>query len=92
MSILLAFENLCGKSETGVVGDVTVHEPVSRVVSFEGDDDEAIGREEDDVASRRVDQFGFVVGEVEGLVFFLLEDGEVMAMKVDLNQRRKGIG
>lgn len=66
-----------------MVGDVAVREPGARVVGAEGDDDVAVVGEEDDVAAGRVGEFGVEVGrEVGG--GGLLEDGEVVAVEVDL--------
>ena len=81
----LALEDLQGEALGGVAGDVAVHEPAARVVGLEGDDDEALRGQEDDVAARRVVELQVEEGGVVGLAGHLLEDGEVVAVEVDLH-------
>lgn len=64
-------------------GDVAVYQPGARVVRFEGDDDEAVGGEEDDVAAWGVVEFEVQERLVEGSGG-LLEEGEVVPVEVDL--------
>ena len=82
---VLRLHNLRGQAEGSVQGDVAVHDPGARVVEAEGDDGVAVLGQEDDVPSGRV-----VGGEVdavgEGLVGDLLQDGEVVAVEVDLRR------
>lgn len=61
-----------------------MHEPAARIVGLESDDDEAIGREENDVSAGRVVQVELDFGGVVVLMFLLLEDGKVMAVEMDL--------
>ena len=67
-------------------GEVALDDPRGRIIGFEGDDDEAEGGEENDVATGRVAVVEGEVcrsGEVEGDVG-LLEEGEVVAVEMDL--------
>ena len=73
-------------------------QPRARVVGLEGDDDVPIGRQQDHVAARRVDPLQLYGGGVPLLARGLLEDGEVVAVKMDLlgtvsialGERRRG--
>lgn len=60
-----------------------MQEPGARVVGFEGDGDEAVGGEEHDVAAWGVVVLGVEEGGVEWLGG-LLEESEIMTVKVDL--------
>lgn len=66
-----------------MVGDVAVEEPGARVVGLEGDDDDAVGGEEGDVAARGVVQVEGGDGAVEG-GGGLGEEDEVVAVEVEL--------
>ena len=71
-----------------MVRDVAVHDPCARVVCLEGDDDVSICGQQHDVPAHGVVAFGSQAGrkgEGGGL-----EDGEVVAVEVDLWRRGKG--
>ena len=58
---------------------MAMDEPCARIVGLEGDDNVAVSRKENDIATRGVVQLEIeAVGEFR--VFYLLEDGEVVAM------------
>jgi len=76
----LALEDLQCQTSRGVLGDVAVHEPRAWVVGLEGDDDEAVGGQQHDVAPRRAQPVHPHVGRGVDCVFCLLEDGEVVAV------------
>jgi hypothetical protein len=63
--ILLSFEDLGGQTKACMLGDMTMHEPISRIIGLERDNDETVGRQENYVASRRVDEIRLVVGFVK---------------------------
>lgn len=84
MCILLPFEDLGGQTKACMVGDMTVHEPVARIIGPERDNDETVPWQENDVASRRVLEIGLVVGFAKWFVLFLLENSKVMSMKMYL--------
>ena len=68
-------------------GDVAVQKPGAGVVGLEGDDEIAAAGEEGDVSARRVVEFHvYETVPVEGLG--LCEDGEVVAVEVDLGNVR----
>ena len=86
--IVLSLQDLHREARGRVPGDVAVDEPRARVIGFESNDDEPARGEEDDVPT-----WGIVVvevevcgsGEVERKVR-LLEEGEVVAVKMDLGE------
>lgn len=82
----LPLKDLEGQALGRVERNVAVQQPVARVVRLEGDDDEAVGGQQDDVAAGRVDQIEIKLRRVAGvrLVLGLLENGEVVAVEVDL--------
>jgi hypothetical protein len=84
MCILLSFEDLGGQTKACMVGDMTVHEPVARIIGPERDNDETVPWQENDVASRRVLEIGLVVGFAKWFVLFLLENSKVVSMKMYL--------
>jgi hypothetical protein len=67
-----------------MVGDMTVQEPVARIIGPECNDDETVRGQENDVTSRRVLEIGLVVGFVKWFVLFLLENSKVVSMKMYL--------
>jgi len=78
--ISLSLEYLHGQTKRSVVRDMTMHQPVSWVVGFEGDDNEAVSRQKNHITPRRINE-----GEIELLwgircAFDLLEYCEVMAV------------
>ena len=81
---LPALEDLHGQAEGRVERDVAVHQPGARVVGLEGDDDEAVVGEQDNVAPRRVNERELELCGIVRLIFSLLEDGKVMAVEMDL--------
>ena len=68
-----------------MASDVTVHDPSSRIIRLEGDDDVSITRKENDVPA-----WGVVEFQVQFLwecrVLDLLQDGEIVAVEVDLTR------
>ena len=58
-------------------------EPSTGVIGFESDGDEAVGREKNDVPAGWIVEFEVELACVESLVG-LLEEGEVVAVEVDL--------
>ena len=54
--ISLSLEYLHGQPPRSVVGDMTMHQPASWVVSFKGDDDEAVLRQQNHITPRRIYQ------------------------------------
>jgi hypothetical protein len=84
--ISLSLEYLQGQPPRSVVRDMTMHQPASWVVSFKGDDNEAVPRQQNHITPRRIYQ-----SEIEQIwrilcVFDLLENCKVMAVQVDLDQ------
>lgn len=82
-SIFLPLQDLQSKPEARMRRDMAVHEPWTRIVRFEGDDYVASGGQEDDISAGRIVVFQSQTGRECGVVV-LLEDGEVMAVEVDL--------
>ena len=84
--ISLSLEYLHGQPPRSVVRDMTMHQPASWVVSFKGDDNEAVPRQQNHITPRRIYQ-----SEIEQVwrilcVFDLVENCKVMAVQVDLDQ------
>lgn len=84
---MLALHDLQTQSLRDVEGNVAVNEPGARVVGFEGYDDVASLGHENDVTTRWVDA---VAGNVWWVTvvprrFRLFEEGEVVAVKMDLS-------
>lgn len=67
-----------------MLGNVTVQQPRAWIVGLEGEDDEAVPWQKHDVAARRVVELEIEIAVVESLVLGLLEDGEVVAVKMHL--------
>ena len=84
MCILLSFEDLGGQTKACMVGDMTVHEPVARIIGLECNDDEPVLGQKNDVTSRRVLEIGLVVGFGKWFVLLLLENSKVVSMKMYL--------
>lgn len=82
----LALEDLEREPVRRVEGNVAVQQPVTRVVRLEGDDDVAVGRQQYDVAARRVPrrQVHGAQGAWKLLALDLGQDGKVVAVEVDL--------
>lgn len=71
-----------------MVGDVAVHQPHARIVSFEGDGSEAVTWEEHSVAARRVLFVGSKDVRIVGnpcLVVLLVNNGEIVTVEMDLD-------
>jgi hypothetical protein len=86
MCILLSFEDLGGQTKACMVGDMTVHEPVARIIGLECDNDETVFWQENDVTSRRVLEIGLVVAFGKWFVLLLLENSKVVSMKMYLQR------
>jgi|SRR5579862_1389076 len=54
LGVCLSFHDLHGQTGGCVIRYVAMHEPRSRIVGFEGDDNVAIFGKQDDITSRRV--------------------------------------
>lgn len=65
-------------------GYVTMHEPTTRVISLKGDDNEATIRQEYYIPSWRIVKGEIELARVVRLILLLLQNGKVVAMKVNL--------
>lgn len=80
----LALQELQAEPLGDVKGDVAVQEPGAGIVGLEGDDHVAGPGHQDHVAAGRVVVFEGEVARVEVFFVGLFEDGEVVAVEVDL--------
>ena len=80
------FQDLYAQSPGDVEGDVAVQEPRARVVGLEGDDDVAVAGHEDDVPSRGIIELQGQRARTEVFFVGLFEDGEVVAVQVQLTR------
>lgn len=86
LSRFLPLENLQRQARRRVPCDVTMQQPGTRVVRFEGDDDVAMGWEQDHVSAGRILQLELVeVGRILGLALAgLLQQSKIVTVKMDL--------
>jgi len=82
-----ALEHLEREAARRVARDVAVHQPGARVVGAEGDDQEAVAREEGDVAPRRVVELQVQGVGGEAPAFGLLKDDKVVTVEMHLARR-----
>src|SRR3954447_22590550 len=78
--ISLSLEYLHGQTERSVVRNKTMHQPVSWIVGFEGDDNEAVCRQKNHITPRRINEIEIELFLRIRCVFDLLEDCKVMAV------------
>jgi hypothetical protein len=76
----LVLQDLHAQAHRNVECDVTMYEPWPGIVGFERDDHITIGRQQDDIAAGRVDEFEVHVVWVPLLVLCLLKNCKVVAM------------
>ena len=85
MDVPLSLHNLQRQSRARMPGDMAMQQPGARIVGFEGDNEVAACRQKGDVSAGWIVEVQ--VGETGPVgCFGLFEDGEVVAVEVDLGR------